>query len=57
MVATTRRMKFGPDGQNPYYESGVAQIVGGGYTLVWPDHVAKPGYKVVWPVPQWKDRK
>jgi branched-chain amino acid transport system substrate-binding protein len=57
MVATTRRMKFGPDGQNPYYESGVAQIVNGGYTLIWPDHVAKPGYKVVWPVPQWKDRK
>jgi branched-chain amino acid transport system substrate-binding protein len=57
MVATTRRMKLGPDGQNPYYESGVAQIVNGGYTLVWPDHVAKPGYKPVWPVPQWKDRK
>ncbi len=57
MVATTRRVKFGPDGQNPHYESGVAQIVDGGYTLIWPDHVAKPGYKVIWPAPQWKDRK
>ena len=57
MVATTSRVKFGPDGQNQHYESGVAQILDGGYHMIWPDKVAKPGYKVVWPAPQWKDRK
>jgi branched-chain amino acid transport system substrate-binding protein len=56
LVATTRRVQFGPDGQNPHYESGVAQILNGEYNMVWPDHVKLPTYKITWPAPQWRDR-
>lgn len=56
LVATTRRVQFGPDGQNPHYESGVAQILNGEYNMIWPDHVKIPTYKIVWPAPQWRDR-
>jgi branched-chain amino acid transport system substrate-binding protein len=57
LVATTRRVQFGPDGQNPHYESGVAQILNGEYNMIWPDHVKIPTYKIVWPAPQWRDRQ
>jgi branched-chain amino acid transport system substrate-binding protein len=57
MVRTTKRVKFDAEGQNMYYDSGVAQITNGQYVFVYPDHIAKSGYKVVWPIPQWKDRK
>ncbi len=57
MVRTTKRVKFDAEGQNMYYDSGVAQITNGQYVFVYPDHIAKSGYRVVWPIPQWKDRK
>jgi branched-chain amino acid transport system substrate-binding protein len=57
MVRTTNRVKFDAEGQNMYYDSGVAQIANGQYVFVYPDHIAKAGYRVVWPIPQWKDRK
>jgi branched-chain amino acid transport system substrate-binding protein len=57
MVRTTKRVKFDAEGQNMYYDSGVAQITNGQYVFVYPDQVAKAGYQVTWPIPQWKDRK
>jgi branched-chain amino acid transport system substrate-binding protein len=57
IVGTTRRIQFGPDGQNPHYGTGVAQIYGGEYKMVWPDYVKSAGYNMVWPAPQWRDRK
>lgn len=47
---------FDATGQNQEKRFVMQQIKDGVYYTVWPEHVAVPGYEVVWPVPPWSDR-
>ncbi len=51
MIYPFKRLKFDETGQNPYATAMIVQIQSGAYRLVYPDHVAEPDVKVIWPYP------
>ena len=54
MMVPYKQLKFDETGQNPNATAMVVQIQGGEYRLVYPDYVAEPDAKTMWPYPQSK---
>jgi len=54
MLLPYKQLKFDETGQNPYATAMVVQIQDGKFRLMYPEHVAEPEVKLVWPYPQSK---
>jgi branched-chain amino acid transport system substrate-binding protein len=54
MIIPYKQLKFDETGQNPYATAMVVQIQEGKFRLVYPEHVAEPDLKPIWPYPQSK---
>jgi len=52
MMVPCKELKFDETGQNPFATAMLVQIQGGDFRLVYPESVAEPGVKVMWPYPQ-----
>ncbi|MBI2002620.1 MAG: ABC transporter substrate-binding protein [candidate division NC10 bacterium] len=54
MLLPYKQLKFDETGQNPNATAMVAQIQDGKFRLVYPEHVAEPDAKLIWPYPMSK---
>ena len=54
MMVPYKQLKFDETGQNPNATAMVVQVQGPEYRLVYPDYVAEPDAKPIWPYPQSK---
>ena len=54
MLLPYKQLKFDETGQNPFATAMVVQLQEGKYRLVYPEHVAEPDAKLIWPYPQAK---
>lgn len=54
MLMPYKQIKFDETGQNPYATAMVVQIQEGKFRIVYPEHVAEPDVKVIWPYPRSK---
>jgi branched-chain amino acid transport system substrate-binding protein len=54
MILPYKQLKFDETGQNPNATAMVVQIQDGKFRLVYPEHVAEPDARPVWPYPQSK---
>lgn len=51
MLLPYKAIKFDETGQNPFATAMVVQIQEGKFRIVYPEHVAEPDVKVIWPYP------
>ena len=54
MLLPYKQLKFDETGQNPFATAMVAQTQDGKFRLVYPEHVAEPDAKLIWPYPMSK---
>ncbi len=54
MMVPCKQLKFDETGQNPSASAMLVQIQGGGFRLIYPESIAEPGVKLIWPYPQSK---
>lgn len=54
MLLPYKAIKFDETGQNPFATAMVVQIQDGKFRIVYPEHVAEPDVKVIWPYPRSK---
>ena len=54
MLLPYKALKFDETGQNPFATAMVVQIQDGKFRIVYPEHVAEPDVKVIWPYPRAK---
>ncbi len=54
MLMPYKQIKFDETGQNPFATAMVVQIQDGKFRLVYPEHVAEPDARVIWPYPRSK---
>jgi branched-chain amino acid transport system substrate-binding protein len=54
MLIPYKAIKFDETGQNPFATAMVVQIQDGKFRIVYPEHVAEPDVKVIWPYPRTK---
>jgi branched-chain amino acid transport system substrate-binding protein len=51
MLLPYKALRFDETGQNPFATAMVVQIQEGKFRIVYPEHVAEPDVKVIWPYP------
>ena len=56
MILPFERIKFDQSGQNPYQRMIVSQFLNKKIRVVFPEELAAPGVKAVWPMPPWSQR-
>jgi branched-chain amino acid transport system substrate-binding protein len=49
MLLPYKQLRFDENGQNPFATAMVVQIQDGKFRLVYPEHVAEPSVKLIWP--------
>lgn len=54
MLLPYKQLRFDETGQNPHATAMVVQIQDGKFRIVYPEHVAEPDVKVIWPYPRAK---
>ena len=54
MIIPYKQLRFDETGQNPNATAMVVQIQEGRLRLVYPEHLAEPDAKLIWPYPQAK---